>query len=250
MDSSKLDNKMKLLAGKAIYVDGIPIKPMKIGEIVEIGFTQFQQTIQIMMLSLDDMINSIEDFESQAILKMNKHQYKVFDLYMISDALRDMLIVGFKMVFRTDNVVFIEDIERGYVIIIDEKYEIDRDNYDEIVKVLTMQNNPSVSESTEEEDYNPADELANGIAEKLRRAKELVKNSKPSDDNDGIGIDDVISSVTALSNSVNKLNILEYTLYQLYDEFARLIKIDNYKFQMQASMWSSDMEIAHWSEPL
>ena len=71
-----------------------------------------------------------------------------------------------------------------------------------------------------------------------------------SNNDEGVDLQDVISAVTSMSNSINKVNINEYTLYQLYDEFARLVKIDNYRLQIQASMWASDVEVHHWSEPL
>ena len=94
-------------------------------------------------------------------------------------------------------------------------------------------------------------ELAKSIAEKLKRGKEIVEKSKALEsDGDGLTIPDIISAVSAMSNSLNKLNIWDLTIYQLYDEFARLTKIDNYRLQIQASMWSSDIEIEHWSEPI
>lgn len=251
---NQIDLKIKLLAGQEILVGDIPVKPPTLGEISDIGYTNFQQNLQLLLLTLDDMINMINDFEMQATLKANRHQYKTFDLYMISDDLRRLVIDSFRFLFRTEDII-IDDEDFGDIkIVIDGKYVIDRNNFDEITKIIKMQNNPTISSSDEEEDdYKPSNELARSIAEKLKKGKEIVKKSKAIDsdsDGEGITIVDMISSVTAMSNSVNKLNVWDYTVYQLYEEFARLSKIDNYRLQIQASMWSSEIEIEHWSEPL
>lgn len=249
MADSRIDIQMKLLSGQTMYVGELPVKPFTLAEISEIGYSVFQGNVNIVLLTLDDMINSIEDFEISANLKANKHQYKVFDMYVTSPEMTDILLESLKMIFRTDEV-YLERSDSGELrISVDDKFVIDRDNFDEISKVVEVQNNPSFS--GEDDDYNPANEVARSIAEKIRKGKEKVKQSKAMESGgEGINIADMISAVSAMSNSINKLNVWELTIYQLYDEFARLNKIDNYKLQIQASMWASDMEIEHWSEPL
>jgi len=252
MADKKLDNSLKLITGLPIEVHGIEIKPFKIGEIISIGYSDFQSKIQILQLTLDDIIDGVDDFETQAILKANKHNYTMFELAMISEGLKSLITESLSLFLRTEELNLIDDIENGVTIIVDGKYEINKHNFAEIASVIKMQNNPNVSKSENEDDYNPASEIAKGIAEKLKRGKEIVKKSKAMESNNDEGVDlqDVISAVTSMSNSINKININEYTLYQLYDEFARLVKIDNYRLQIQASMWASDVEVHHWSEPL
>lgn len=252
---NQIDLKIKLLSGQKILVDGIPIRPPTLSEISQIGYTTFQQNISLLMLSLDDMINTIDDFEMQATLKANRFQYKVFDLYMVSSELRQLLAETFKFLFNTEDVL-IDDEDFGDIkIVIDESYVINRDNYDNIVEIIRMQNNPQISSenSDDDDDYKPANDLAKSIVDKIKKGKEIVRKSKAMDsksDSEGITILDMISSVTAISNSINKLNVWDYTVYQLYEEFARLNKIENYRLQIQASMFSSEIEIEHWSEPL
>ena len=196
------------------------------------------------------MIESIDDFEMQAHLKAGRHLYKVFDMYMLSNDMQELVLKSFNLLFQTENVIIDGELLDDMSVVIDEKYVINRDNFDGIVEMIQLQNNPEKSVSDEDE-YNPVNELAKSIAEKLKRSKEIVEKSKALDsDGDGLTIPDIISAVSAMSNSLNKLNIWDLTIYQLYDEFARLTKIDNYRLQIQASMWSSDIEIEHWSEPI
>lgn len=196
------------------------------------------------------MIESIDDFEMQAHLKAERHLYKVFDMYMLSNDMQELVLKSFNLLFHTENVIIDGELLDDMSVVIDEKYVINRDNFDDVVNMIQLQNNPEKSVSDEDE-YNPANELAKSIAEKLKRSKEIVEKSKALEsDGDGLTIPDIISAVSAMSNSLNKLNIWDLTIYQLYDEFARLTKIDNYRLQIQASMWSSDIEIEHWSEPI
>lgn len=241
---------MRLLAGEPIYVGDIPIEPLSLRQISQLGYSKFQQSISIISMTLDEMIESIDDFEIQARLKAEKHLYKVFDMYMLSNGMQELVLKSFNLLFQTENAIIDGELLDDMSVVIDEKYVINRDNFDDIVEIIQLQNNPEQSVS-DEDDYNPANELAKSIAEKLKRSKEIVEKSKALEsDGDGLTIPDIISAVSAMSNSLNKLNIWDLTIYQLYDEFARLTKIDNYRLQIQASMWSSDIEIEHWSEPI
>lgn len=252
---NSIDNKMRLMAGRPIYVNDIEIAPLRLSRVVEIGYINIVKSLQILTLKVDDIIDSVDDFEFQAMLKMNKHQYVPYDLLMMSEGLQELVVEGLEIILDCGKV-YVEDKDTDNPVIVvntvnEVFYEINRENFDEIVKVLKEQNNPSISSEEKDEDYNPSDELAKSIAEKLKRGKEIANKSKSIESGgDGVTILDIISAVTAMSNSVNKLNIWDYTIYQLYDEFARLNKIDNYKLQVQASMWSSEIEIEHWSEPL
>ena len=250
MSPETVDLKMRLLAGESVYVGGIPIKPLSLRQISQVGYSSFQQSIGIISITLDEMIESIDDFEMQAHLKAERHLYKVFDMYMLSNDMQELVLKSFNLLFQTENVIIDGELLDDMSVVIDEKYVINRDNFDDVVSMIQLQNNPEKSAS-DEDDYNPANELAKSIAEKLKRSKEIVEKSKALEsDGDGLTIPDIISAVSAMSNSLNKLNIWDLTIYQLYDEFARLTKIDNYRLQIQASMWSSDIEIEHWSEPI
>ena len=250
MSPETVDLKMRLLAGEPVYVWDIPIKPLNLREISQVGYSNFQQSIGIISITLDEMIESIDDFEMQAHLKAERHLYKVFDMYMLSNDMQELVLKSFNLLFQTENVIIDGELLDDMSVVIDEKYVINRDNFDDVVSMIQLQNNPEKSAS-DEDDYNPANELAKSIAEKLKRSKEIVEKSKALEsDGDGLTIPDIISAVSAMSNSLNKLNIWDLTIYQLYDEFARLTKIDNYRLQIQASMWSSDIEIEHWSEPI
>lgn len=250
MNSETIDLEMRLLSGDAIFVGDIPVKPLKLRSISQVGYSNFQKSINMISMSLDDMIEAIDDFEMQAHLKAERHLYKVFDMYMLHEDIQEIVTGAFKLLFQTENVIIDGELLDDMSVVIDDEYVINRENFDEIVNIIQLQNNPEKSIDDDDE-YNPANEVAKNIAEKLKKSREIVKKSKALEsDGDGLVVPDIISAVSAMSNSLNKLNIWDLTIYQLYDEFARLTKIDNYRLQVKASMWSSDVEVEHWSEPI
>ena len=249
-----IDIKMKLLAGQEIIVGNIPVRPPTLKEISKVGYTEFQTNIKLLLLKVDDMIEMVDDFEMKATLKAHRHEYKSFDLLTLDPDMLELIVGSLKIIFNTEDVVVDDTDYINNKITIDGMYVIDRNNYDDIANIIDMQNNPDISsEDDEEDDYNPSNEIAKSIAEKLKKSKEIVKKSKAMEsdsDGDNLTILDIISAVTAMSNSVNKLNVWDYTIYQLYEEFTRLNRIENYRLQIQASMWSSEIEIESWYGPL
>ena len=79
--------------------------------------------------------------------------------------------------------------------------------------------------------------------EKIARIKALEANEKP------MGLHDIISAVTVKSPSTNKLTILDYTLFQIYDEYSRLYVIENYEMSVKSLMFGGDSEISDWAKP-
>ena len=55
-------------------------------------------------------------------------------------------------------------------------------------------------------------------------------------------------AVCTKSNSINRLNIKEYTFYQVLDEYSRLIKIENYQTSLDVLVHtgSDEIELEPW----
>ncbi len=58
----------------------------------------------------------------------------------------------------------------------------------------------------------------------------------------------IVSAVSTKSNSINKLNVWDLTLHQLYDEFDRLQIIDGYNTSLAAMMQGAEIkDLKHWA---
>ena len=84
-------------------------------------------------------------------------------------------------------------------------------------------------------DYNPANKLAQQIANKLReRHKKLQK--KNGDQKKGINILSRYISILVQANHRTYSELLQYTVYQLFDQFRRFQKKYSYDMWMKAKL--------------
>jgi len=213
MDDLKIDDELKLLKGSSYFVDGIEIKPFTIGEIVEIGYEKYYQLLNIFILDVEDILNNIPK---------ELNDITVFDLFLKSGSqeLFEALINAISLFLRVENSNEF-GIDNEYNIIIN-KYKINNSNWSQICDIIQMQN----CIKKEKESYNPANEEAKKIIERIKALK------KENPIKESITLSSMISGVSWKSNNINILNIWDLTIYQLYDALNRLNLIDNYQFTL------------------
>ena len=86
-----------------------------------------------------------------------------------------------------------------------------------------------------ESDYNPEGALASKIAEKLKKAK-MLKAKKNGDDKKSLSLLSRYVSILSVGMKKDKNQILDYTVFQLFDEFKRFELKVNYDVYLQAKM--------------
>lgn len=279
-DMEQVDLKLRLLSGSAIKSDNLILEPYTIEEIKDYGYSDYMLNLQWLTLTVDDFIKSVLDIEKRMFLQAEKSKLKTFDFYIKLGG-QDMLeglLVALAMIFKTydvrvlnDSTIAIDFVKNGILVEDDGKYVVDearldeldesqiklvtRDNFDDLVEAIKIQN--YISKPLEKSrDDNPADEETRKLLEQMKKNEEKVKKAKKrqqygDDEDEDIDISDIISAVTAKSNSINKFNIWKLTLYQLYDEYARLELIDNYDFSIKAMMAGAEkIDLKHWSSRL
>jgi hypothetical protein len=162
---------------------------------------------------------------------------------------------GIYIVDEFGNITDVND-ERLESLTEDEITIINRDNFDDIVEITKLQNYISKATEKEAEPEKYADEETRKLMEDMERHRKRVEAKKKAqaqaDGNDSeVDITDIISAVSSKSNSINRLTIWRYTLYQLYDEYSRLELIDNYNFSIKAMLAGAEkVDLKHWSSRL
>lgn len=279
---SEVDLKLSLLSGGEIEVENLSVVPYKLREIKDYGYTEYTQSLQWISLSVDDFIDSMNDDGKKDFLEEQKANLKTFDFYtkIGGRELGEALMQALSMIFRTDDIRILDegvialDFEKLGIIVRDEDGNpslseerldtltesdlkiIHRDNFDDIMSVVRLQNYLEQPVPKKANELNPADEETRKLQEhmiKMREKVEKAKKQQQEDNGDGKEVDiaDIISAVSSKSNSINKLNIWDFTLYQVYDEYARLELIDNYSFSLQAIMAGAEkIDLKHWSSRL
>ena len=125
---------------------------------------------------------------------------------------------------------------------------LDKNNYDIFVKILNEILCLGGSEST---DYNPSGTLARQIADKLRDRQAKLANAKKND-NQKIAILSRYVSILAVGENKDMNALLNYTIYQLFDEFQRYQMKINWDIHLQAQMAGAkdSQEVEDWMEDI
>lgn len=281
-DMSEEDLKLELLSGSkgCLNVGNLSIHPYTLQEIKEYGYSNYMLNLQWLSLTVDDFIKSVLDIDKRVYLEAQKSKLKTFDFYIKlgGQQMLDGLLIALAMIFKTDDIrvlddygvaidlvkmgVLVEDEDGDFNLDNDRLEElsdgelkvVNRDNFDDIVEAVKLQNYLKRPKENKDEDINPADEETKKLMERMKELNEKVKEKKRQQtqgEDEEINISDIVSAVTAKSNSINKLNVWDHTLYQLYDEYARLELIDNYDFSIRAMMAGAEkIDLKHWSSKI
>lgn len=209
-------------------------------EIAEVGDSVYRQIISC-FLTDTEAIKGIE--LGVDIGELNDYK-AILVYYIMSDQFRDLFSKGMRLFFHEE--VNISN-EHGLFYlgkIVDGKF-IDEEKMKEIKKLVMKSNH--LSESKQENDYNPANDAAR---EFLRKKEEAMKKFPKKKDSH---LFHYISSLAWKSNSINILNVFDMNIYQLYDSFPYIDRIDNYHFTMTGvytgNISSKDIKMSdiHWT---
>ena len=125
---------------------------------------------------------------------------------------------------------------------------INESNYNEFKNIISQ---IFCLDTAEEDGFNPADDLARKIAEKIKKAKE--KKSKLKDEGtDKISIYSRYVSILAVGLQKDKNELMNYTIPQLRDEFKRFELKQNFDIYIKAKLaGAKDLEeVQNWMEEI
>lgn len=230
------DLELKLDSVDPIFIDGVPIFPISIRRISEIGYIKFNAEVRILCLNESDIL---------ALTGTDISEIGVFT-YLVANALNDpdfmdMLVFWLSEITRCH----VRFSERKFSFI-SRAFEINKDNFQEIQAVIRRRNG---LHDIDEEEENPANEAARRVLQ--RRKEERLKRRKAkmsTDENSDITLSDLVS-ILASGLKITMQEVMEYDLYQFNDQFNRLKIIDNYDISVQALLHGAkkeDVNFVHW----
>lgn len=227
---------LKLCSDDPIYIKGVPIFPIPIRRISQIGYTRFNSELRLLCLT-EDEINALTGDDVSAI--------GVYT-YLIASALHDpdlMNVLTFWLSEITHCKLIFSQRSMSFVSI---AFEINKDNFAEIQTVIRQRNG---LQSVEEEEDNPENEAARRVLQ--RRKEERLKRRKArslDDQGSEITLSDLVS-ILASGFGLPYREVLEYDLYQFNDQFNRLKIMDDYEVSVQALLHGAkkeDINLTHW----
>jgi hypothetical protein len=164
------------------------------------------------------------------------------------DAVLHNSAIAFLSLFFRRDVCF--DKNRGFVVK-DESgniaFVLGETNYNQFRSILKHRN--CFSDLSDEDDENPANEMARKLLEKKRMLKDKLRKSKKSNEENGVSMADLISIFAEAEKMPIQDVYCNYDMYQFNNQFNRLKIMDDYRVNIQALMAgakSEDVKLQHW----
>lgn len=219
-----------------------------LGDILDFGYDVHNLYIASLIEGVDDMLKALSDTEFYMDLYENRHKLTKLDMILIfsklDDAYSQLIPDALNHFLRGCKVYYEEGSDRLLIIFSDEDVIVlTADIMDEIIYLVKYCNSLINSDG----EYDPHDEKTRELIERMKKYREKVEKIKNGNEESGQPLYNVISAITVRSNSINKMNILDLTIFQIYDEYKRLITIDQYNQSLQALMaGASGVELQQW----
>lgn len=216
-------SELTLLSGNDIpfTAAGVTIHPPTIKEIGYIGEENFFTGCELINFSkdiLDDKdktrLEHLTNFEVlMSIMNDNNvalRKQKTCFLLVLT-----LLFPNYQIHLNVDNIELILVDEKGFEI---EKSYLTKNNYEEFKNVIKEIFCLRKGESPTE--YNPAGDLSRKIAEKLKERQRKLAKQK-GEKQDKIAIFSRYISILAVGQQKDINSLMQYTVYQLFDEYQR-----------------------------
>lgn len=220
-----------------------------IREIAWIGERNFLTGCEILNFSKDrflnekDKVNSVNQTNFDVFIAMMKignpqmKKYKNCALMVLS-----LLFPNCKASFADQEIILKKE---------DKVHTIDNKNFEKfkfiLSKIFCLQNRTGTSQ-----EYNPQGEQAKRIAEQLKKGKEKVAAQKATGGKTNVSILAKYISILSTGQNISVQELLNYTVFQLYDEFHRFNLKQNFdSYVQQKLVGAKDLaKVDFWMEDI
>lgn len=178
------------------------------------------------------------------ILKMiGIEENMFFNILRDKDTRKDVLDVMEKLLNKELSVL-----QEGIYI---ENTLLDSNTYDEIIKIIKLQNSSEKEEEDDEDECHSDNPAIRAMFEKRKKIRAKLKKAKSKESSEEeVDLTDLISSACFMGANLNLLNIGELTIYQLYDTIKRYNiknKFDIGLKSIMAGANSKDIDLKDWT---
>lgn len=225
---------------------GYSIHQPRMIEIAEIGEEDFFQFVNLFSISKDNFTKSEEIADEELFLYMYHSVVQGEDKEMEAKAVKFLLLLfpSFTVgVFHEYNIFLIidpDDFSKGFLTINHINFPALRD----IVRQIFF-----LGETTLEEEYNPSNEQARTIAEKLKRGKKIASSQNGSSEEDKNFLLRYCS-VLSVGLKLDMNIVLNYTFPQLRDTINRYHLHQNFDIGVLFKTVGSKEELENWEKRL
>lgn len=210
-------NELLLLSGQDIPFEsaGLTLHPLTMGEIALIGEEKFFIGCELLrftkdILSDEDKINLSNYSDFQILMSiLNDKSVAVQPNISAALAVLDLLFPSYDVTVTHTNIICARE---GQIC-----GSIDDRSFDEFKAILEILF--CLKQTAAEEDYNAQGELAKKIANKFKKRKQKLAELKPASEK--VAIFSKYISILTVGEHKDINSFMQYTVYQLFDEFQR-----------------------------
>lgn len=227
----------------------LTVRQPKIREIAMIGEKEFYRQCGFLLIDKEKVINTLSQNNDRESVEALYGSYSEYELLTILIQADPKMLISITQIFDLlfpDYEINMEELglmfagKAGVSIVYAEDYE----NLRDIIKEILCLNS-----SVSSDDYNPADEQAKAIAEKLRKRRERLKEIK--DEGEKYILGNYLSSLAIGTNSYSMEEALDLTIYQLFDQIKRYGKWNESEVNLKAILaGAKDVEQINWFETI
>jgi len=218
----------KLLLGKPILIETIGfLHPLNINEIVDMGVMNYYKLLSLLTYDIEDIKkvdNSLTTLDYVIKICLETNENRITILNFLSVLFREQVNL------QDEGFLSLGNAEEKSMRI------IDLNSYEEIIKIIMLQNCMK----------KPEKKSKMLLKFEARLAKMRKKYGKEND----TSLIEIVSAISAKHPSINLLTVGGLTIYQLYDQLTRLNMIEGYEFNFEAMVngaSSDNAKTKHWS---
>ena len=229
------DLELKLCTKEPIFVDGVPIYPITLADIAQVGYIKFNTGLRLLCLTEDEVRHLV----SGEVDGMDVFTFLIANALQSQELMDELTfwlsqITHSKIIFSKRRMCFTCG-----------AFDITKDNFNGIQAVIRHRNG---LQDIEEEMENPANEAARRVLQRRKEERLKRKHASSKEPDSEITLSDLVSILASgLKMTMDK--VMEYDLYQFNDQFNRLRIMDDYEISVQALLHGAkkeDVKLTHW----
>ncbi len=211
------DLELKLLAGYNISTEMGLIHQPRIKDVIDIGESTYNQYIGLLLYDTDLLKIPKSDLEKMKLDKIDTFDFIYFQ-GLSNNEFRKLIEDALKFFFRED-ILLLDNYGLFLVGDINNQKFITKDSYETVKHLLIKMN--YLKDMEEEENLEFANDLAREWYLNIKKAEKNQPKPKPQ-----VNLHSIVSAMAWRTNK-SMDEILNMTIYQLYDGYYRLFLIDD-----------------------
>ena len=240
---------LKFQRGTPIFIDDIcAVYPAKIGEIVDIGYDEFQKYLGIIIAEKPTAQGKNQ--EMAALLDgITDFQYLIL-MSQLDKTTNNLLKSAFRF-FTHEDVTFILDPPQIVVGPVEEKHILNEEKFSDLQRLIRRMY--FVEQEGEEIIINPDDsEATKKLKMQMRANREKVRQAKArkaAREKSDLKFSDLIGSITINNCGLNMENIWNITYYAFHDQLKRMGWRDQFDMNNRAALAGAKLkknQLKHW----